>query len=311
MTAPRRSRVVVVAGATGCVGRHVARAFLDAQYQVFGLARRGAPHVADIKFRPLDVAAAEPGQLAELFDAEQADVVINAAGGWDRTEEAMRYAHVRLVENLVDAVGATRRRPRLVQVGSIHEYGEVPDGVDIDESVPPRPGTAYAQTKHAGSAAVLRAADTGRLDAVVLRSVNVCGPYTTSASFLGAVRDQLRTAHPDRPVEITVAPARRDFVDVRDLAAAVLAAATAPAAGRVVNIGRGEAVLIGDLLRLLVRAAGLPSGAVVQRSAEVDSKGGGWTRADIRVARELLGWEPQISLAESLRDMWRTGGGDR
>ena len=40
----------------------------------------------------------------------------------------------------------------------------------------------------------------------------------------------------------------------------------------------------------------------------MESKGGGWTKADIGHAKRVLGWRPVIGLRESLRDMWEAAG---
>ncbi|MFI1169752.1 NAD-dependent epimerase/dehydratase family protein [Streptomyces sp. NPDC020801] len=301
------SRAVAVLGATGCVGRQVCASFARQRYDVLQIARRPAPHLLDgHAFVPLDVAAASARELADVLESARVDVLVNATGGWHVTEEANEYAHVTLVERFLGATALMRRTPRVVQVGTIHEYGPVPAGVPIDESVTPRPETAYARTKLAGAQAILRETRAGRAHGVVLRAVNVCGPYTTSASFLGSVTAMLRDAVPGQELVVNIADAERDYIDARDLAEAVVRAASAPAVGQVVNIGRGEAVTMREAVALLVSVAGFPADAIREGSAAVSSKGGGWTQADIRLAGRLLGWHPRIGLRDSMRQMWRT-----
>jgi nucleoside-diphosphate-sugar epimerase len=302
---PEGIGTVAVLGATGCVGRSVRAAFVQAGWDVLSVARnRPNGPDGDHAFETLDVAATAPERLARILTAHRVRVVVNATGGWLPTDEANEYHHVSLVENLLAATARMPRTPRLVQVGSIHEYGPTPPGSGIDEDVPPRPVTGYARTKLAGSRAVLRATRTGLAAGVVLRAVNVSGPHVPPASFLGSVVERLRTASPARPAQITIGDARRDYVDVRDLAAAVVCAATAPVVGQVFNIGRGEAVPIRDLLSMLFAASGLPPAAIRQTRGPVTSKGGDWTRADIRRAQALLDWRPRIALRQSIQDMW-------
>ncbi|GAA3061904.1 NAD-dependent epimerase/dehydratase family protein [Streptomyces glomeratus] len=308
MGALNRMPTAAVLGSTGCVGRQVCSALSLRGYDVLGVARRHVPHTDEHKFAAVDVAAAEPERFAELLEAANVRVVVNATGGWHTSDADNEYSHVRLVDRLLQTL-ALLPGVRLVQVGTIHEYGPVEDGVAIDEAVVPAPVTAYARTKLAGTRAILEATAAGRLDAVVLRAVNVFGPYTTRASFLGSVVARLREARADGPVVLSVADARRDFVDARDLAEAVVAAVEAPVTGRVVNIGSGVATPIGELVSSLVSAAGLPPQAVVLRRADVRSKGGGWTQADIRLAARLLGWHPRTSRQDSMRAMWNTAEG--
>ncbi|MGW5849814.1 NAD-dependent epimerase/dehydratase family protein [Streptomyces sp. NPDC055254] len=299
-----RTGTVAVLGATGSIGRQVSAAFSDAGHEVLGVARRPAPHTAGRPFAPLDLAAASPGEITELLASRNVQVVVNATGGWAVTEEAMHRAHVRLVDRVLAGVAALPTRPRFVQVGSIHEYGFVPTGTSIDESVAPDPSTPYARTKLAGSQAVLEAARAGDVDGVVLRAVNVCGPHPSEASFLGTVLHRLRAVTPGARLELMIADAARDYIDVRDVASAVLRAAGAGSPGAVFNIGRGETPTMRDLVTTLVEVAGFPPETIEETGGAVESKGGGWTKADIRHAERVLGWRPAIALRDSLRDMW-------
>lgn len=299
-------RVTAVLGATGCVGASVCAGLAEAGDRVVGMARRAPadpPRGAE-SFVSLDVATANPGVLAGILSDFGVRAVVNATGGWLAGEKANEHHHVRLVGNLLEALRRMPDPPQLVQVGSIHEYGPVPAGTAIDETVTPRPVTAYARTKLAGSQAVLRAARSGEVSAIVLRAVNVCGPGTPPVSFLGSVVQRLRTADVRHPLRLTLAPGRRDYLDVRDLADAVVRAAADGAASGVVNVGRGEARSIAELLDLLIDTSGLPAGVLHAEPGTVESKGGDWTLADIRRAAAVLGWRPRIDLADSMRAMW-------
>jgi nucleoside-diphosphate-sugar epimerase len=299
---PRR---VAVIGATGCVGRQICAAFAARGDDVLGIARRRRSRLDEHDFLAVDVAAADPGHLAALLQARGITAIVNAAGGWGTTEDEMRYAHVWLVDTLIATAAAFRDRIRVVHIGSIHEYGPVAHGTLIDESVNPAPVTPYARTKLAGSAALLQAGRDGIVDAVVLRCVNVCGPHCPEASFLGMLVRRLRRALRDgTPVDLSVAPAQRDFLDVRDVAHAATKAVDVQSDHSVFNIGRAQAVPMADLVDMVLDAAKLPADLIHRREAHVQSKGGDWTQADIRLATQVLDWRPRIELADSMRDMW-------
>ncbi|HEX5348575.1 MAG TPA: NAD-dependent epimerase/dehydratase [Pseudonocardiaceae bacterium] len=302
---PAPARVAVL-GATGSVGRQVCLAFAERGWEVLGVARRWAPHVADYRFVAMDLAATDPRRIADLFGDGPVDVVVNAAGGWGDTEEEMTYSHVRLVDRLLEAVAMLPQRSRLVHIGSVHEYGPVPQGTLLNEDVTPHPVTTYARTKLAVSQAVLQATRAQGVNAVVLRAANMSGPYPPRESFLAALVGRLHAARAANQIlELNIAEARRDFIDVRDVAAAIVRAGEAQVDGRVVNIGRGEAVSIGDLVEWLIEAAEFPRRMIAYRREQVESKGGDWTQLDICLARRLLSWEPQISLRDSVRAMWQ------
>ncbi|TCB96892.1 SDR family oxidoreductase [Micromonospora zingiberis] len=294
---------MAVLGATGCVGRAVCAAYARHGAQVLQVGRTPPPGCRD--FLALDLAATAPAELTRILADAGVDTVVNAAGGWARSEELNR-AHVELVHRLVAAVGAMPSRPRLVHLGSVHEYGPIAEGTSVHETAEVHPDSTYGRVKLAGSRIVLQAAQAGSVDAVVLRAVNVYGPYTNPASFLGMLRDRLRQAGPPE-LTVTVAPARRDFVDARDLAEAVVLAGRAPVTGQVINIGRGVAEDIRKLVRMLLETAGRRPDAVALVDAPVTSNGGAWTRADIGRARRLLGWRPRAGVQESITALWEQG----
>ncbi|MBI0299705.1 NAD(P)-dependent oxidoreductase, partial [Streptomyces sp. PRKS01-29] len=166
------------------------------------------------------------------------------------------------------------------------------------------PRTPYARTKLVGSRIVLGAADAGRIDGCVLRVTNVCGPGTPRGSFLGGLAHRLRHTTEDAPLAVTLVDDRRDVIDVRDVAEAVVLAAGSPVTGRVLNIGQGDAFSMRELAWTLISASRVPAHLVREESGAVHSKGGSWTQADIRLARRLMGWAPKVALKESLHDLW-------
>lgn len=119
---------------------------------------------------------------------------------------------------------------------------------------------------------------------------------------------------------------QRDFIDVRDVARAVHAASLSAAQG-VINIGSGRAVRLRDAASVLARVAGYggalheldgppvpvrPSIGHPRSETEHTAPAaypypdgcGSWQQADVRTARDRLGWRPRINLEESLADIW-------
>ncbi|RKE21290.1 NAD(P)-dependent oxidoreductase [Streptomyces sp. TLI_171] len=300
-------RSVLVLGASGYVGRHVCRAFTAAGDRVSGIARSAPADLAGVHWRPLDLVAATTEDLVRCLAG--ADVVVNAAGAvWGVTDEQMHRANAELPARLAEAVARTPRRPRLIHLGSVHEYGPGPYGIAVAETFAPAPVTGYGRTKLAGTEAVLAGCRDRGLDALVLRITNVSGPGTPTGSLLGMIAAHLARAadaDPDGPPPLRLTPltAERDFVDVRDVAAAVVAAARCPDSGLVINVGRGETVPVRALVDRLIGLSGVPVEVV-----EADRDGGrrgtaDWQTVDLARARALLGWQPVRDHDSSLRDL--------
>ena len=259
----------------------------------------------------LDLAGADLATLTGMLAAMRPRVVVNAAGAvWGVSDEELTASNVTLVRRLVAAMAGLPWRPRLVHLGSVHEYGPVPAGTPIREDTQPRPVSPYGRTKLLGTDAVLAAGWAGDIDATVLRVVNVSGPGTPARSLLGQVAHQLLAARDGtgRAV-LRLAPLRahRDFVDVRDIAEAVCAASAASDPGPVANIGRGEAVSVRWLVDQLIAESGVPAEVIEHdgQSAEAE-RGSGieWQQVDIGTARRRLCWRPRRGLAESLAALW-------
>ncbi|MEU3692465.1 NAD-dependent epimerase/dehydratase family protein [Streptomyces narbonensis] len=297
---------VLVLGGTGFLGRHIAAGFAATGAEVVPSARHGANRV--------DLTAADPGPLAALLRDVRPDVVVNASGrAWAAGAQEMAAANCDAVATLAAALAELPAPPRLIHLGSVHEYGPGTVGAGTREDHEPAPVTDYGRSKLGGTRAVLDAVRTEGLDAIVLRLANVCGPGTHRGSLLGAVGARLAealaaagpAADPADPLELRLAPLRahRDFVDVRDVVDAVLAAAGAPRqAHPVINIGSGAARPMRRIIDRLVALSGLPV-RIVEDAGDPLRTDAEWQQLDITRARRVLNWSPARDLDTSLSDL--------
>jgi nucleoside-diphosphate-sugar epimerase len=172
------------------------------------------------------------------------------------------------------------------------------------------PTTPYGRTKLRGTELVLDAAAAGRVPGVVLRVTNVLGAGAPAVSLAGRVAAQLaHAARAGTPAVLSLSPlhAERDFVDARDVAEAVLRAARAPVVGRLVNVGSGQPVPVRTVVERLIAVSGVP--ATVHETGSQESSRSlhlDWQEADIRLAKELLDWQPRHPLDDSLRALWES-----
>lgn len=208
--------------------------------------------------------------------------------------------------------GPTRPRPRRaddLDAGRFEPRDEeghalTPDLIDEDASLDPR--NVYAATKlaqeHLASA---WARATGGIVAA-LRYHNVYGsgmpqntPYAGVASLFRSALERDRA-----PRVFEDGGQRRDFVDVRDVASANLAAAEWTASGdggtfRAFNVGSGEVHTIGELAEQLSRHRGGPAPVITGEYRLGDVRH--ITASSARL-RDELGWRPAVSFEQGIRE---------
>jgi NDP-hexose 4-ketoreductase len=294
---------LLILGASGFLGGHLWRQATAAGAEVVTAGR--APLPGSPAHHRLDLAAGDPGPVAEVIAAVAPDAVANCAGATAGPPDVLAAANITGPAAVVAAMQLAGARARLVHLGSAAEYGGAEPPDPLGESAPPRPGALYGVTKLAGTRLVELGRASG-LDAVVLRVFNPVGAGAPDGSLPGRVAAQLRRALATG-AEVRLGPldAVRDFVDARDVAAAVLAAAAAPALPHaVVNVGSGAGVPARTLVKELIAVAGY-DGPVHEDSAGSARSGDlDWQQADITRARADLGWRPRRDLASSVADLW-------
>lgn len=254
----------------------------------------------------LDLVTCTSGAFAELVDDVAADVVVNCTGLIRGRPDELRAANVDVVVRLIDELDG-RRGVHLVHFGSAAEYGPQPHRRPVAEATFACPEGTYGITKLEATERLMQAAGAGRISATVLRLFNPIGrlspPSTLPGNAARKIEEALRTGA--EAINLGALDSWRDYIDVRDIARAVLAAtARIPQFGAVLNVGRGEAVGSMHLVTTLAAIAGY-HGEIVEgdlhsdRSAHVD-----WQCADVEAIHTGLGWSAEYSIEDSLGDLW-------
>jgi NDP-hexose 4-ketoreductase len=299
---------ILIIGASSFLGGHLLREASASGHQVVTAGRSEVP--ASASHHRLDLAADGPARIAEVITAISPDVVVNCAGATTGSPDVLAAANVTAIHALVTAMYQSRTPARLVQIGSAAEYGRAEPGVPVAESARPRPASLYGVTKLAGTNLV-ELARTAGFDAVVLRVFNVVGAGAPEDGLPGRATVQLRKAMAGG-TDLRLGPLDgvRDFVDARDVADAILAAAATPVLPHpVINIGSGRGVTSRTLVRELLAVSGYEAAVHEDAPGSDRSAALPWMQADITRARQELGWQPSRDLRASVSDLWEGSGG--
>src|SRR5271166_5167909 len=189
---------------------------------------------------------------------------------------------------------------RVVFAASSSAYGETPTLPKV-ETMPPVPISPYGVTKYVGE---LYGQTFGRcygLENVSLRYFNIFGPRQDPGSPYSGVLAKFCTAFLEEtpPLIFGDGEQSRDFTYVENAVQANLLACEAPnASGKVFNVGTGSRVSLNHTLDLLRKLSGknLPAKYEPPRDGDIRD-----SQAEIRRAREILGYEPTVFFEEGLR----------
>jgi dTDP-glucose 4,6-dehydratase len=296
---------VVVTGGAGFVGSHL----------VGVLARRRPEQlvvVLDALLYP-----ASRGTADELAAAHPNVRVVEGAVGDGGVLEALLWPGDELVHLAVEmgrperfvetqiggtkaALDAARRREarRFVYISTSDIYGNN-DSDDLTESHPVRPTHLYSATKLGAEALVTAYHHTYGLPVTVLRPVSIYGPRQYPAWLVSRFVTAALAGEP-LPVQGT-GEARRDWIYVEDVCAAVAAALDADgrADGEVFNLGTGCEWSVLQIARMVLELAGREPDALAFQPPRPGDFGRQVTRA--AKARERLGWAARVPFAEGLR----------
>lgn len=193
---------------------------------------------------------------------------------------------------------------RVVYSASSSAYG-YKHPMPLHEDMEPGPIIPYAIQKRVGEQYCEMVSRFYGLETVSLRYFNVYGPrQTTDADGPYATVVGILLGQREKGAPMTIVPdgtQRRDFTHVSDVARANLLAMEAGYIGKgeIINIGCGKNHSMLEIADLI----GGPRVFIEPRVGEVKE-----TLADNRKAKELLGWEPEVSFEEGIAELKKLHG---
>jgi UDP-glucose 4-epimerase len=296
-------RHLVLTGASGFIGGHVLRR----------LVASGVRRIDTIDIRPL------PEHVGPLIDVKfsffhqrsildplddvlaGADVVVHLAAEVSQSRsvgEPIPDATANVIGTLalLESMRHARAR-RLIYASSAAIYG-TPTRLPVDETHPTVPDSPYGLSKLTGERYAHLYGRLHGFSVAALRFFNVYGPHQPlKGGYAGVITlflDQHR-----RGVPFTIegeGSHTRDFVHVDDVVRAVLLAASSTCVGPM-NIGSGAAISIAELARL-IGGPDWPVEHLPPRPGDIPH-----SVAATAAARDALGFEAEISLADGLKQL--------
>lgn len=290
---------VLLTGASGFVGSHLARLALSEGAEVWAVLRPGGgrARILDIlpRLRVIEADLEHLDRHAAALEAARPDLCFHLA--W--YAEPGEYLHSpRNLDMLAASVGLLRLLPaagcrRLVAVGTCFEH-DLRNGMPLSEDSPVRPATLYATCKDALRRVLLAFAPAHGMSAVWARLFYLYGEFEDARRLVPAVTCALLRSEPART---TPGEQVRDFLHVEDVARALWAAGRSEVTGPV-NVGSGAPVRVRDLVEAIARSVGRPD--LLQIGALPYAK----DDPPVVYARperlEQVGWRPSVDLTRGI-----------
>jgi UDP-glucose 4-epimerase len=284
---------IVVTGAAGFLGVHIARRLVEEGHEVSGFDRQ-----------PFDGPDVQPieGDLRDLSAVEKCvaghDVVCHVGAIGDvylAAEQPALAAEVNATGSVNVALAAARHGARVVYASTWEVYGQ-PLYEPIDEDHPCQPDHPYSITKLAGERLLLAADHLQGVPVLALRLGTAYGSGLRPNSVFRIFIDRARRG---QPITIQGDGAQgRQFTHASDIARAFSLACSSDLHATALNVMASQTVSIKELAELVVARypAELQFGQA--RPGDVAS-------ALVSTARaaELLGWNPTVSFEQGLVEL--------
>jgi UDP-glucose 4-epimerase len=302
----------LVTGGAGFIGSHVAHRLVELGHAVRvvdNLSTGNRDNLRDVADRVELITGdvQDPGVCARAVDGVDVVFHLAALGSVPRSLADAWGSHDANVNATVRLLEACRHGGvrRVVYSSSSSVYGDTPTLPKV-ETLEPLPRSPYAASKLSGEQYTLAYARAGLVEGVALRYFNVFGPRQSPKGPYAAVIPLFLSAALRGTPAVVFGDGEqtRDFTYIDNVVTANLLAAFGPAErvnGWAVNVGAGDRTSLNQLLQLVRDVSGVDVRAEYRppRAGDVRDSLAGLDRV-----RQVLGYDPEVSLADGLRITW-------
>ncbi|MFQ5400311.1 MAG: SDR family NAD(P)-dependent oxidoreductase [Anaerolineae bacterium] len=307
---------VLVTGAAGFIGSHLAEKLARRGDEVVGLdnfndyydpARKRANERrlnAYPNFRMIEADIRDRSRMFDIFETEKFDAVAHLAamaGVRNAMAHPDLYVEVDLngTQHLMDAARAAGTVGNFVFASTSSVYGNTRQIPFVESDPCARPLQPYAAAKRAAEILGYSYHHLYGLNFTAIRFFTVYGPNGRPDMMAYLVAESV-----SKGIQIPLyegGQMYRDWTYVDDITDGVAAAIDRPLGYEIINLGRGEPVLLKKFVGMIEALAGRKANVVPKPMLAADFVR---NEADISKARKLLGYEPKVSVEAGVKAFW-------
>ena len=305
---------VLITGAEGFAGSHLVDCCLSQNDEVWGTCRPGAkatnlaPRLDHITLRVGDLV--QPDFIRTVLRESRFDVIFHLGGIsflLDAQKEPARTYEVNLLGgiHLLEAVRTQSPQTRVVLASSAEVYGPVKAAdLPVTEKQPFAPHNIFAAGKAALELAAHPFIQTYGLHVVIARPFNHTGARQRSDFVCSTFAEQIARVElgAEPVVRVGDLSPRRDFSDVRDIVRGYRLLALRGVSGEAYNLASGKSETVEFILNTLVQMARVKV-EIRQDPDRVRQTQVMDVRGSYDKIKAASGWEPEIPLDKTLRDL--------
>ncbi len=293
---------IIVTGGAGFIGSHIVDVLVESNFEVHVVDNLSAGKIENVNKKAIlhIVDICEKEKLLEIF--KDAKYAFHEAG----LLQVQFSIENPIVTNLVNVGGLLNvleacrinKVKRLIFASSAAIYGDQ-ETLPLVETLEPKPLSPYALQKYIGEKYCELYSQIYNLETVCLRYFNVYGDrQSVNGAYPLVIAKFLELKKQNKPLQIVGdGENTRDYIHVSDIARANILAMKSEKVGKgdVLNIGSGERFSVNQIAKLI-------GGEIQYLPPRVEPK---HIVADIKKAKELLGFEPTISLPDGILELMK------
>lgn len=306
---------VLVTGAAGFIGSNLAAKLAKRGDEVVGIDNFNDYYDVSKKranearlnqydnFKMIETDIRNRQEMFDIFEEEKFDAVAHLAamaGVRNAVQNPALYIEVdyNATQHLMDAA-RQNKVGNFVFASTSSVYGNTTQIPFLETDPCDRPLQPYAAAKRAAEILGYTYNYLFKLNFTAVRFFTVYGPNGRPDMMAYLVADSIVNGR-----EIALyenGEMHRDWTYVDDITDGVMAAVDKPLGYEIINLGRGEPTLLRDFVEMLEELAGKKANLVSKPMPAADVR---YTYADITKARQLLGYDPQVSVIDGVKNFW-------